>query len=183
MKKKIKKKKKKLRSLEVEHYLCCCAESRAGKSEQSRERRSQPLCRERRCRCAERAAVQREQRPATSELEASLTEASSELDWGRGELEACRVSETVRFSSELEAWRWGLSDFSLGLGLDFHFRTKGPKRRSIITWEVKKNKNPPTGQEPVQLPVFPVFRLNRPVFTVPPVFNIFPIFCHNRTGL
>ena len=70
MKKKIKIKKKKLRSLEVEHYLCCCAESRAGKSEQSRERRSQPLCRERRC--AERAA--------SSELEASLTEASSELD-------------------------------------------------------------------------------------------------------
>ena len=119
------KKKKKLIILEVEHYLCCCAESRAGESEQSRERCSQPLCRERRCRCAERAAVQREQRPATSELEASLTEASSELDWGRGELEACRVSETVRFSSELEAWRWGLSDFSLGLGLDFHFRTKG----------------------------------------------------------
>ena len=80
MKKKIKIKIKKLRSLEVEHYLCCCAESRAGKSEQSRERRSQPLCRERRCRCAECAAVQREQRPATSELEASLTEASSELD-------------------------------------------------------------------------------------------------------
>ena len=67
MKKKIKIKKN-LRSLvclEVEHYLCCCAESRAGESEQ---------------------------RPATSELEASselearlrraasLTEASSELD-------------------------------------------------------------------------------------------------------
>ena len=37
MKKKIKIKKKKLRSLvclEVEHYLCCCAESRAGESEQ-----------------------------------------------------------------------------------------------------------------------------------------------------
>ena len=71
------KKKKKLRSLEVEHYLCCCAESRAGESEQSRERCSQLLCRKRRC--AERAATS-DQRPATSELEASLTEASSELD-------------------------------------------------------------------------------------------------------
>ena len=140
------------------------------------QRASLPLCRTRRC--VERALDWGKQRAASLRQAwlrraASLTEAEASL----------RRAAWVRFSSELEAWRWGLSDFSLGLGLDFHFRTKGPKRRSIITWEVKKNKNPPTGQEPVQLPVFLVFRLNRPVFTVPPVFNIFPVFCHNRTGL
>ena len=56
---------------------------------------------------------------------------------------------------------------TLGLGLDnLDFRTKWPKRHSVITWEVKKNENPPTGQEPIQLPIFPVFRLNQPIFTV-----------------
>ena len=61
-----------------------------------------------------------------------------------------------------------------------------PKRRSmnrIITWEVKKKKNPPTDQEPVQFSVFPVFQSDRPVFTVFTVFSIFPVFYHNRTGL
>ena len=153
----------------VEHYLCCCAESRASKSEQNRERR----------------------RPAATVQSAPLCGALDwgELDWGRAWLRQRRAwlllawgvprewYESLSLKVRTEEW---LSDFSLGLGLDFHFRTKGPKRRSVITWEVKKNKNPPTGQEPVQLPVF---RSDRPVFTVPPVFSIFPVFYHNRTGL
>ena len=184
-----KKRKKKLRSLEVEHYLCCCAKSRASESKQSRERRS---------RCAESAAA--------AVQSASLCRRRScaeraldwgELDWGRAWLRRAWLrqrrawlllawgvprewDESLSLKVRTEEW---LSDFNLGLGLDFHFRTKEPKRRSVITWEVKKNKNPPTGQEPVQLLVFPVFRLNRPVFTVLPIFNIFSVFCHNRTGL
>ena len=137
------------------------------------QRASLPLCRARHC--VERALDW------------------GELDWGRAWLRRAWLRQRrawgvprewdFRLILKLEGEDWGASDFSLGLGLDFHFRTKGPKRRSIITWEVKKNKNPPTGQEPVQLPIFPVFRLNRLVFTVPSVFNIFPVFCYNRTGL
>ena len=152
--------------------LLCKEQSKRIEAEQGAP---QPLCRERHCRCTERVAVQK----------ALLCRESAWLRQRRAWLLLAwgvprEWDESLSLKVRTEEW---LSDFSLDLGLDFHFRTKGPKRRSVITWEVKINKNPPTGQEPVQLLVFPVFRLNRPVFTVLPVFNIFPVFCHNRTGL
>ena len=69
------------------------------------------------------------------------------------------------------------------LGLRLDFRTKRAKRRSFFSLKVKRNEKPPNQSLTSSTSDFSGFQVESAGFYCLAIFNVFPVFYHNQTGL